>query len=491
MKLHVYSSNKKIIPVILSGGMGTRLWPMSRKSYPKQFLNLSSNKSLIQETVERVQSKELFEDPIVVSNIEHRFLIAEQLENCGVKSPTIILEPCGRNTAPALALAAHYIKKHHEDALMLVLPSDHIIKDNAAFLDGVRRAQEAAEQGKLVTFGIKPEYAETGYGYIEYGNAINEEQQSYNVANFVEKPDTATAEAYVASGKFAWNSGMFLFPVEQYLNELSALQSEINTVCAKAINTRIEESDFIRLDEKTFAACPSVSVDYAVMEHTKDAATVTLDCGWSDAGSWDSLWRIADKDANGNVIKGKSYNIDSKDCYISCEDGPIVTTVGVTDLAIISTKDSVLVLNKEKAQDIKKLVDTIKQDNTALVESHRRVYRPWGFYDSIDNGTRHQVKRINVKSGAKLSLQMHYHRAEHWIIVRGTARVVCGENEQILTENQSVYIPCGVTHRIENPGKIDLDIIEVQSGTYLGEDDIVRFEDQYGRDADKSKPAAA
>lgn len=475
-------SPQKIIPVILSGGMGTRLWPMSRESYPKQFLKLSSpDSSLIQETILRLRSLEPFESLIVVSNVEHRFLVAEQLLKAGVSSPSILLEPCGRNTAPALAVAAEYIKEKFGDALMLVLPSDHIIRDTNAFLAGVKRAAEIAQQGYLVTFGITPEYAETGYGYIKSGKAIDKKLGISEVAAFVEKPDLATAEQYVASKEYLWNSGMFLFPASLYLEELVSFEPKMSSLCASAVKGRLDEKDFIRLEETAFAKAPSLSIDYAVMEKTKKAAMVALDCGWNDAGSWDSLWRIGAKNKDGNVQIGTSYTVNTKNSYLSCTDGPSIATIGVKDLVIISTKDSVLVASKESAQDIKQLVEHIRSENKSLIANHRRVYRPWGYYDSIDSASRHQVKRINVKPGAKLSLQMHYHRAEHWIIVRGTAKVVCGGNEKILVENESIYIPQGVTHRIENPGRIDLDIIEVQTGSYLEEDDIVRFEDKYGR----------
>lgn len=473
---------QKIIPVILSGGMGTRLWPMSRESYPKQFLKLSSpDASLIQETVLRLSGLEPFETLIVVSNLEHRFLVAEQLLKAGVTSPSIILEPCGRNTAPAVAVAAEYIRERFGDALMLVLPSDHIIKDKKTFLAGIERASALAQEGYLVTFGITPEYAETGYGYIKHGKAIEGTAEAYAVSAFIEKPDAKTAEQYVASKEYLWNSGMFLFPASAYLDELAELQPHISTLCATAIRNRLEEKDFIRLEEQAFSRTPSLSIDYAVMEKTRKAAVVALDCGWNDAGSWDSLWRIGTKNKDGNVLVGTSYNINTKNSYVSCEDGPAVSTLGVDDLVIISTKDSVLVAKKQCSQDIKLLVEHVRSQDKSLIANHRRVYRPWGYYHSIDSASRHQVKRINVKPGAKLSLQMHYHRAEHWIIVRGTAKVVCGGNEKILVENESIYIPQGVTHRIENPGKIDLDIIEVQTGSYLEEDDIVRFEDKYGR----------
>ncbi len=472
---------KKIIPVILSGGMGSRLWPMSRESYPKQFLKLSSDKySLIQKTIERINGIEGFEPPTIIGNRNHRFLIAENIMEMGLDGISIILEPCARNTAPALAATAYYLKEIYKDALILVLPSDHIIRDNETFIKGVQKAAEIANNDKLVTFGIKPEHPETGYGYIKYGKEIKK-NTAYEIECFVEKPDIKTAEKYVKSGDYAWNSGMFLFPIETFLKELEKFEPVICEHAANSVKNREDGSDFITLNEKDFCSSPKESIDYAVMERTDKGAVVPLDCGWNDAGAWDSLWKLGEKDDNGNVINGDSYIIDAKNNYISCTNGPKVSAIGVNDLAIISTKDSVLVTSQKCAQDVKKLVELIKNEEKGLVENHTRVFRPWGYYDSIDNGRRHQVKRINVRPGAKLSLQMHYHRAEHWIVVRGTAKVTLEDKEELLSENQSIYIPCGITHRIENPGKIDLDIIEVQSGTYLGEDDIVRFEDKYGR----------
>lgn len=481
-------SPKKVVPVILSGGMGTRLWPMSRESYPKQFLKLADpERSLIQQTALRVGNNSLFEPPVVVCNVNHRFMVAEQLQRCGITNATVLLEPCGRNTAPALAAAACYIQEQYENALMLVLPSDHIIRNEQAFLTATRQAAGAAQDGYLTTFGITPEYPETGYGYIQQGEAITDHENAYRVAAFKEKPDSETAAQYVNSGNYAWNSGMFMFPVEAFLNEMKAHQPRIREMSQEAVNNKVVDHDFVRLNEASFSLCPAISVDYAVMEKTQQAAVVPADCGWSDAGSWDSLWRIADKDEHENVITGTAYTVDTQNCYLRSEDGPTIATLGVDNLTVISTKDTVLVADNRRAQDIKKLVEEIKQKDSNLVTNHRRVYRPWGYYDSINEGKRHQVKRINVKPGATLSLQMHYHRAEHWVIVRGTARVFRDGEEKLLTENQSIYIPVGATHRIENPGKIDLDIIEVQSGSYLGEDDIVRFEDRYGRTEKKAE----
>lgn len=472
---------KTIVPVILSGGMGTRLWPLSRGNRPKQFLNLASEShSLIQQTALRVSDRTRFAAPVVVCNQEHRFLVAEKLREAGISDASILLEPCARNTAPAIALAAHFIRKQYDDATMLVLPSDHVIADTDAFREAVGKAERAAAQGFLVTFGITPTAPETGYGYIQSGEALIEDE-SYRIARFVEKPDAATAEKYLASGGYAWNSGMFFFDTQQFLHELEEHRPDIAHAMDSAARLFEVSFDFIRVHKEKFAEVPSESVDYAVMEHTRHAAVVPVECGWTDVGSWDALWAIKDKDADGNVLLGEADLLDVQDCYIACNDGVRVAALGVKDLAIVSTKDCILVADKSRAQDVKALVEQVRAKNPELVEQYRQVYRPWGHYDSIDNGTRHQVKRIVVNPGAKLSLQMHYHRAEHWIVVSGTAIVTCGNKEEILTENQSIYIPCGTTHRLENAGRIPLELIEVQSGSYLGEDDIVRFEDNYGR----------
>jgi mannose-1-phosphate guanylyltransferase/mannose-6-phosphate isomerase len=470
------------VPVILSGGMGTRLWPMSRGSHPKQFLNLNNPAlSLIQETALRVADRSHFAAPVIVCNEQHRFLVAEKMQELGIKDAAIMLEPIGRNTAPALTAAAHYVRDHYgENALMLVLPSDHIITNNAAFLKGVSHACETASQGYLTTFGITPHAPETGYGYIKYGKAIGK-SGSYQVAAFVEKPDAKTAKQYLASGEYVWNSGMFCFPVGLFLSEITALQPQMSALAEQAAIGREEGADFVRLSADAFSRIKSDSIDYALMERTQKAAVLPMDCGWSDAGSFDALWDVKPKDENDNVVSGETYLQDTRGCFITCNDGVQVATLGVENLVIISTKDCIMVADKSRAQEVKDLVDAIKLRNVNLIENHRQISRPWGNYDSIDNGARYQVKRIVVKPGAKLSLQMHYHRAEHWIVVSGTAIVTYGETKEVLTENQSVYIPYGTVHRLENPGKIPLELIEVQSGSYLGEDDIVRFEDTYGR----------
>ena len=474
-----------IFPVILSGGMGTRLWPMSRGNYPKQFINLFASKnSLIQETVMRVSDNTIFNNPIIISNIEHRFLVAEQLSKIGASNSDILLEPIGKNTAPAIAAAASYVneKNNDEDALILVLPSDHVIKDNEKFIEGIKRAAEVAKKGYLVTFGIKPDYPETGYGYIKNSDPIEGVEDSYKVQAFVEKPCLETAEKYVDSGNYYWNSGMFMFPVKLLKEELNKYCQEIYNISAQSVKNRVNETDFIRLSKRDFSLCPAESIDYAVMENTDKAAVVAIDCDWSDAGSWESLWNISEKDNDNNVILGENFTVDTKDCYISSKEGAKIVTVGLKDIIVVSTKDAILVADKKSSQKVKDAVSLIRSKGSGeIVSNHNRVYRPWGYYENINEGQRHQVKRINVKPNAKLSLQMHYHRAEHWVVVRGTAKVTRGDEIKLLSENQSIYIPNGVIHCVENPGKIDLEIIEVQSGSYLGEDDIVRFEDNYGR----------
>lgn len=473
------------VPVILSGGMGTRLWPMSRGNYPKQFLNLNRPEfSLIQETALRVADRAHFTAPVIVCNEEHRFLVAEKMHELGIKDAAVILEPIGRNTAPALAVAAHYIRdRFGEKALMLVLPSDHIITDTRAFLEGVQKACDTASQGYLTTFGIAPHTPETGFGYIKRGKAIGK-SGGFTVERFVEKPDAKTARQYLASGDYAWNSGMFCFSVDTYLGELKQHQPKMAALAESAASGRSENEDFIRLNTEAFSHIKGNSIDYAVMEPTTKAAVIPLDCGWTDAGSFDALWEMKPKDIHNNVVTGETYLLDTKGCYINCNDGVQVAALGVENLVIISTKDCIMVADKSRAQEVKDLVDTIKKRNVNLIENHRQVARPWGTYDSIDQGQRYQVKRIVVKPGGQISLQLHYHRAEHWIVVTGTAIVTHGDTKEVLTENQSVYIPYGTVHRLENPGKIPLELIEVQSGAYLGEDDIVRFEDTYGRAPD-------
>ncbi len=463
-----------IVPVILSGGSGTRLWPLSREAYPKQFLPLVGNDTMLQATWKRVASI-AGAAPIVVANQEHRFMAAEQLRECNVQPQALILEPVGRNTAPAIAIAALQALADGNDALLLILPSDHVVRNEAAFHAAVRLAADAAEAGKLVTFGIVPTAPETGYGYIKA--AAGEGVRA--VDRFVEKPNLSTAEQYVASGEYFWNSGMFLFKASRYLKELEALQPAILSACRNALDKAARDNDFIRLDAEAFAASPSDSIDYAVMEKTADAAVVPLDAEWNDVGSWSALWEVSDKDANGNACHGDVIALDCKDSY--AYGNRLIAMVGLQDVVVVETDDAVFVGHKDRVQDVKEVVGQIKRDGRSEAAAHRKVYRPWGAYDSIDNGARFQVKRITVKPGATLSLQMHHHRAEHWIVVSGTAEVTRGDEVILLTENQSTYIPLGVTHRLKNPGKLPLELIEVQSGSYLGEDDIVRFEDQYGR----------
>lgn len=463
-----------IVPVILSGGSGTRLWPLSREAYPKQFLPLVGNDTMLQATWKRVASI-AGAAPIVVANQEHRFMAAEQLRECKVLPQALILEPVGRNTAPAIAIAALQALSAGDDALLLVLPSDHVVRNEAAFHAAVKQAAAAAESGKLVTFGIVPTAPETGYGYIKA--ATGEGVRA--VDRFVEKPDLATAEQYVASGEYFWNSGMFLFKASRYLKELETLQPAILAACRTALDKAARDNDFIRLDAEAFAASPNDSIDYAVMEKTADAAVVPLDAEWNDVGSWSALWEVSDKDADGNACHGDVIALDCKDSY--AYGNRLIAMVGLQDVVVVETDDAVFVGHKDRVQDVKEIVGRIKREGRSEAAAHRKVYRPWGAYDSIDNGDRFQVKRITVKPGATLSLQMHHHRAEHWIVVSGTAEVTRGDEVILLSENQSTYIPLGVTHRLKNPGKLPLELIEVQSGSYLGEDDIVRFEDQYGR----------
>lgn len=463
-----------IVPVILSGGSGTRLWPLSREAYPKQFLPLVGDDTMLQATWKRVASI-AGAAPIVVANQEHRFMAAEQLRECKVLPQALILEPVGRNTAPAIAIAALQAMADGNDALLLVLPSDHVVRNETAFHAAVKQAAIAAEAGKLVTFGIVPTPPETGYGYIKA--AAGEGVRA--VDRFVEKPDLATAEQYVASGEYFWNSGMFLFKASRYLKELEALQPAILAACRQALDKAARDNDFIRLDADAFAASPNDSIDYAVMEKTADAAVVPLDAEWNDVGSWSALWEVSDKDADGNACHGDVIALDCKDSY--AYGNRLIAMVGLQDVVVVETDDAVFVGHKDRVQDVKEIVGQIKRDGRSEAAAHRKVYRPWGAYDSIDNGARFQVKRITVKPGATLSLQMHHHRAEHWIVVSGTAEVTRGDEVILLSENQSTYIPLGVTHRLKNPGKLPLELIEVQSGSYLGEDDIVRFEDSYGR----------
>lgn len=466
-----------ILPVIMAGGTGSRLWPLSRQLNPKQFLKLCGDTTLLQQTLSRMNGLETGV-PAVICNEDHRFMVAEQLRQANINGASILLEPVGRNTAPAIALAALNASQSGQDPLLLVLAADHFMADVPAFHRSVVEAAKLAEQDKLVTFGIVPTHAETGYGYIQRGTAIN--GQGYQVARFVEKPDHARAEEYLNSGDYYWNSGMFMFKASIYLKALAEHRPDILEACKKALAQGQQDMDFIRVDAAAFAECPDDSIDYAVMEKTTDAAVIPLDAGWSDIGSWSALWEIGNKDTQGNVCKGDVLTFDSHNSLIHAEN-KLVATVGVENLIVVETKDAVLVAHKDRVQDVKKVVEAIKQDGRHEHMNHREVYRPWGVYDSIENGERYQVKRITVKPGAKLSVQMHHHRAEHWVVVSGTAKVTNGDKTFLVTENESTFIPIGEIHALENPGKIPLELIEVQSGSYLGEDDIVRFEDQYGR----------
>jgi mannose-1-phosphate guanylyltransferase/mannose-1-phosphate guanylyltransferase/mannose-6-phosphate isomerase len=455
-----------IHPVILSGGSGTRLWPMSRSLYPKQLLALFGDTSLLQQTVARVAGKPGFAPPVIVANEEHRFIIAEQLRAIGVEPAGLLLEPVGRNTAPAAAVAALRIAETAPDALMLVMASDHAIRDTAAFHAAVERAAAAGKGGRLVCLGVTPDRPETGYGYIAAGKPIGKCAGAFAVARFIEKPDLATAERFLASGEYFWNSSIFLFPVGLYLTELERLRPDMLAACKEALAAAKSDADFIRLDKAAFTACPADSIDYAVMEHTSRAAVVPVGMGWSDVGSWDALWEMSDKDASGNALAGNVVAEDTGNCYLRSENG-LVAAIGVEDLVVVATDDAVMVAPRNRTQEVKQLVARLLKEGHDQADALPTVHRPWGTYRSIHNGHRVQVKHITVKPGAKLSLQMHHHRAEHWVIVQGTAKVVRGEEELVLTEDQSTYIP--------------LHVIEVQSGSYLGEDDIVRFEDHYGR----------
>ncbi len=467
-----------LVPVLLSGGVGSRLWPVSRESYPKQFLPLTHELSMLQETVKRLQGLEDLSAPLVVCNEEHRFLVAEQFRALKQETSSILLEPEGRNTAPAVALAAIEAMKTDEQALLLVLPADHVIRDDQAFRAAVVAGLPYAEAGKLVTFGIVPTAAETGYGYLKRGSGLAE--GVYELAQFVEKPDSDTAQGYLESGEFCWNSGMFLFSAKAYLGELKRHNPAMLSACEAAMAAVQSDLDFIRPDAQAFAECPSDSIDYAVMEHTDLAVMVAMDCGWSDVGSWSALWEIAEKDAENNHVYGDVLLEDVNNSYLRSQDR-LLAAVGVSNLIVVETPDAVMVADKSRVQDVKAIVKKLQLSGRDEARHQHRVYRPWGSYESLVIGEQFQVKRIIVKPGQRLSLQMHHHRAEHWIVVKGTAEVVCGEETTILSEDQSTYIPLGTKHRLSNPGVIPLELIEVQTGSYLGEDDIVRFEDIYGR----------
>jgi len=471
-----------LIPVILSGGSGTRLWPLSRRFFPKQLMPiLGGRETLIQTTVSRFAEESDIAAPIVVTGEPYRFMVASQLQECGVTPSAIILEPFGRNTAPAVTVATLIALREHEDPALLVLPADHYIGDTKAFLDAVKVGQELSAQGLLVTFGVVPNHAETGYGYIrKHPEPVAHVPNAYPVAEFVEKPDVATAEAYLRDGTYLWNSGMFLFRASAVLQELETFVPEIVTACRQALAGARPDLDFLRLSETDFAACPADSFDYAVMEKTDKAAVVPLSCGWSDIGSWSALYDAREKDAHNNVCVGDVLAEDCSGSYIHATNR-LVAGLGLKNMVIVETRDAVFAAPRDRVQEVKHLVDLLNKAARVEAQSHCRVFRPWGHYEAIDPGLRYQVKRIVVYPGQTLSLQKHYHRAEHWVIVRGTAWVRRGDEELLLTEDQSVYIPLGTVHRLHNPGKVNLELIEIQTGSYLGEDDIVRFDDLYGR----------
>ena len=510
-----------ITPVILSGGTGSRLWPLSRELYPKQLLPLVSEATMLQETQLRLNGLENLLAPLVVCNESHRFMVAEQLRQAQVPAGAILLEPVGRNTAPAVAVAALQAQKTGDDPVLLVLPADHVIVDGETFRNAVLHGAEFARAGKLVTFGIVPTKPETGYGYIRADRAchlfenrhlslvtshlqktkdqgqmtddptaqavvtndqgpMTNDATAFQVAKFVEKPDLPTAESYLASGDYFWNSGMFMFRASRYLEELEKFAPQMLACCREALEKAQTDLDFVRLDAEAFAACPKDSIDYAVIEKTDEAVVIPLDAGWSDVGSWSALWEVGTTDLDGNVVRGDVLTHDSRNCYLHAT-GRMVAAVGLEDHVVVETADAVLVARRDRAQEVKAIVDRLKEQGRGEALLHRKVNRPWGAYECIDASERFQVKRITVNPGASLSLQMHHHRAEHWIVVKGTARITRGDEVLVLSENQSTYSPLGVPHRLENPGLIPLELIEVQSGAYLGEDEIVRFEDRYGR----------
>ncbi len=471
--------------MILSGGSGTRLWPLSREQYPKQLLPLVGDESLLQATVRRTDGLPAVAEPLLVCNEEHRFVVAEQVRQLG-RQGSVLLEPVGRNTAPALTLAALWALRT-ADPVLVVMPADHVILDGNAFRDAVQRAAALAESGMAVTFGITPDCAETGYGYIQRGAALTAASGAFVLARFVEKPDRQTAQGYLESGDYLWNSGIFAMKASVWRSAIGVCRPDILSACEAALAEMKTDGDFVRVGKEVFAACPSDSIDYAVMERITagvaglpGAAVIPLTAGWSDVGAWDSLWKVVPKDANGNAFRGDVMLYESTDT-LAFSESRLVACVGVHDLIVVETPDAVLVAHKEHTQDVKKIAERLKRETRSEAHSHRKVHRPWGWYDGVDAGERFQVKRIVVKPGATLSLQMHHHRAEHWIVVRGTARVTRGEETLLVSENESTFIPLGVKHRLENPGKVPLEMIEVQSGSYLGEDDIVRFEDNYGR----------
>ena len=475
-----------ILPVVLSGGSGTRLWPLSREKYPKQLLPLVDDLSMLQSTVARLDGLGGLAQPLLICNEEHRFAVAEQVRVLG-KQGTVLLEPVGRNTAPAMTLAALWARRTGEDPVLVVMPADHVIAEGAVFRAAVERAVTLAEQGMAVTFGITPDCPETGYGYIQQGAALGDGSDAFTLARFVEKPDRATAEGYLDAGDYLWNSGIFVMKASVWLAALAVGRPDILAACEAAMAGARSDGDFVRLAREAFVACPADSIDYAVMERLTagspglpQGVVIPLSAGWSDVGAWDALWKVLPKCGEGNASRGDVLLENCRNT-LAISERRLVACVGVSDLVVVETDDAVLVVDHAATQDVKKVVDRLKAEQRSVTQWHRKVFRPWGWYDGVDAGERFQVKRIGVKPGGTLSLQMHHHRAEHWIVVSGTARVTRGEESFLVSENQSTYIPLGTTHRLENPGVIPLEMIEVQSGSYLGEDDIVRFEDSYGR----------
>ncbi|MCW9023332.1 MAG: mannose-1-phosphate guanylyltransferase/mannose-6-phosphate isomerase [Gammaproteobacteria bacterium] len=483
----------KLQPVILSGGSGSRLWPLSREMYPKQLISLVTEQTMLQDTVSRlngIEDKNNIEllKPVVVCNEEHRFFVAEQLRQIGSPADKIILEPIGRNTAPALTLAALAVAKDDPETVLLVMPADHVIQDASVFHQAIEQGMQLSTQGYLVTFGITPDSPQTGYGYIRKGKSIDSNSKTaVLIEKFVEKPDLDTAQSYLDSGEYLWNSGLFMMKASSWLDEMSRLQADMLSCCDNAFTKGEDDKDFYRVEKELFSTCPSDSIDYAVMEKITDdtsgkhqAAVIPLDAGWSDVGVWSTLWDVGEKDEAGNVVKGDVYTINTSNSLIY-SDNRHIASIGLEGIIVVETADAVLVAHKDHAQDVKQVVNRLKAECRPEHLNHQLVYRPWGSYECIDGGERFQVKRITVNQGASLSLQLHHHRAEHWIVVKGTAQVTRGDETFLVTENESTYIPLGVQHRLENKGSIPLEMIEVQSGSYLGEDDIVRFEDIYGR----------
>ncbi len=475
--MNVDANLPTLLPVVMAGGTGSRLWPLSRELYPKQFLAMDQDQSMLQVTLKRLEGLPVTK-PLVICNEAHRFLVADQPQHIGLLDGNVMLEPAGRNTAPAVALAAIWATAAGQDPLMLVLAADHSIRNTPSFQAAILKAIPKAADGAMVTFGIIPSAPETGYGYIHMGAEI--EQGIHKVDAFVEKPNSELAAKYLASQEYLWNSGMFLFRASKYLQELQRHRPDIYAACVQSMQGTANDLDFVRVNKDAFLQCPSDSIDYAVMEKTADAVVVPLDADWSDIGAFGALWDVLPHDAEGNVFKGDVVSIDSHDNLVLAEDA-LVATIGINDMVIVQTKDALLVAPRDRAQDVKNVVAQLKANNRPEYQVHKQVFRPWGKYESVDDGSRYQVKRITVSPGGKLSVQMHHHRAEHWIVVTGTARVTLEGQARLLTENESIYLPLGATHSLENPGKIPLELIEVQVGSYLGEDDIVRFQDQYGR----------